>query len=480
MQASVNWGIPVGETPASVIAARRGPRGGWAVTVAWVIAALLPLIGLVSLLLHSRLDPGWTNHKVHFVLFLAVGSVSFVLAYAAGESAERRGDARVLLISLAFLATGGFMALHAIGTATILWEGEHAGFKIAIPVGLLLAAIFGAASAFVDARPEYAPWTVRHRSLLRRAVIGAMVIWFVCTLVEVPPLDHPANEGGTGTLLAGMAALGTIVYGLAAARYLSVFRGRMELLPASVVACFVLLAQAMIGVAITGERSWHASWWEWHGLIVLAYLIVGFAARREWRDERFRHLYLATTRERTERISVLFSDLAGFTTFSERSTPEEVAHVLHTYYEVAAPLISRRFGGEVEKFMGDGMMATFNSRGDQPDHAERAASAALALQREITRLADANPGWPRLRVGVNTGDAVVREMGGHGFVAYAVVGDTVNTGSRLEGQAPVGGVLVGPETYRWLPDGAEVEPMPGVRVKGKDAAIDAWVLVALP
>jgi class 3 adenylate cyclase len=71
-------------------------------------------------------------------------------------------------------------------------------------------------------------------------------------------------------------------------------------------------------------------------------------------------------------------------------------------------------------------------------------------------------------------------MGGHGFVAYAVVGDTVNTGSRLEGQAPVGGVLVGPETYRLLPDGAEVQAMPGVRVKGKDAAIDAWVLHALP
>jgi adenylate cyclase len=480
MQASVNWGVPVGETPASVIAKRPGRRGGTAVAVAWALAALLPLIGLVSLLLHSRLDPNWTNHKVHFVLFLAVGSMSFVLAYAAGDSAERRGDARVLLVSLAFLATGGFMALHAIGTKSVLFEDEHAGFKVAIPVGLLVAAVFGAASAFVDVRPEYAPWVVRHRVLLRRTVLVAMAVWLAWTLIELPPLDHPANEGGTGTLLAGMAALGTIVYGLAAARYLAVYRGRMDLLPASVVACFVLLSEAMIGVAVTGERAWHASWWEWHGLIVLAYLVVGFAARREWHDERFRHLYLATTRERSQCISVLFSDLAGFTTFAERSTPEEVAGVLHTYYEVAAPLISRRFGGEVEKFMGDGMMATFNSRGDQPDHAARAASAALALQHEISRLADANPGWPRLRVGVNTGDAVVREMGGHGFVAYAVIGDTVNTGSRLEGQAPVGGVLVGPETYRRLPDGAEAEPMPGVRVKGKDDAIDAWVLLALP
>src|SRR4051812_33678696 len=479
MEASVNWGVPVGETPATVMP--RGPgRRRWLTTAAWVLAGLLPLIGLISLLLHSRIDPGWTNHKVHFVLFLSVGSVSAVLAVAAGEAAERRGDARVLLISLAFLATGGFMALHAIGTPLVLWESDHAGFKIAIPVGLLVAAVFGAASAFVDARPAYAPWVVRHRVLLRRAVLGAMVLWFAWTVSTLPPLDHPSSEGGTGTVLAVLAGLGTVVYAVAAARYFVVYRGRMDLLPASVVACFVLLSEAMIGVAVTGERAWHASWWEWHGLIVLAYLIVGFAARREWRDERFRHLYLATTRERSQRISVLFSDLAGFTTFAERSTPAEVADVLHTYYEVAAPLVSRRFGGEVEKFMGDGMMATFNSRGDQPDHETRAAAAALALQAEIGALADANPGWPRLRVGVNSGDAVVRELGGHGFVAYAVVGDTVNTGSRLEGQAPVGSVLIGPETSRGLPDGAEVEPMPGIRVKGKDAAIDAWVLRSLP
>ena len=107
--------------------------------------------------------------------------------------------------------------------------------------------------------------------------------------------------------------------------------------------------------------------------------------------------------------------------------------MLNTYYAMAAPLISRRFGGELEKFMGDGMMATFNSRGDQPDHAVRAAGAALALQEEIGRLADANPGWPRLRIGVNSGEAMVREMGGHGFVAYAVIGDTVNTGVAARG-----------------------------------------------
>ena len=199
----------------------------------------------------------------------------------------------------------------------------------------------------------------------------------------------------------------------------------------------------MIGVAITGERKWHASWWEWHGLIVLAYLIIGFAARREWREERFRDLYLPTTRERRQDISVLFGDLEGFTSFSERSSPADVAAVLNAYWGKAAPLLTRRFGGEVEKFIGDGIVATFNSRGDQPDHALRAAQAALALQRAVTALADEHPDWPRLRIGVNSGEAVVREIGGAGHVAYTLVGDTVNTGSRLEGLAPPGGVLIG-------------------------------------
>jgi adenylate cyclase len=448
--------------------------------LAGALAVALPLVGFASLLLRRQLDPNLTNHQLHFVLFLAVGAGLLLLAYAAGDAANRRGDARVLLISLAFLSTGAFLGLHALGTQGVLFTREYGGFKVAIPVGLLIAAVFAGASAFVDARPELAPTVVRHRATMRRVVLAAAGVWFVWTLAELAPLDRPTAEGGTHSTLAVLAIAGTIVYGVAAVRYWYVYRGQLHLLPASIVACFVLLAEAMIGVAITGERDWHASWWEWHGLIVIAYLLVGYAARREWRDERFRALYLATTRERTQSVSVLFSDLSGFTTFAESAPPAEVATVLNTYYAVAAPLISRRFGGEVEKFMGDGMMATFNSRGDQPDHARRAAGAALALQREITRLADANPGWPRLRVGVNSGEAVVREMGGHGFVAYAVVGDTVNTGARLEGQAPVGGVLIGEGTQRLLPDGAVTTPVPGLRVKGKDAAIDAFVLEALP
>jgi len=274
--------------------------------------------------------------------------------------------------------------------------------------------------------------------------------------------------------------VGTIVYAASAARYWTIFRARPNLLPAAVIACFVLLSEALIGVAVTGERKWHASWWEWHGLIVAAYLIIGFAAQREWREERFRDLYLSSTRERRQDVSVLFSDLVGYTSFAERSTPREAAAVLQAYWGTAAPLLTRRFGAEVEKFIGDGVVAVFNRSGDQPDHAKRASCAALALQREFAGLAAEHPEWPRMRVGVNSGEAVVHEIGGEGHVAYPMVGDTVNTGARLEGLAPVGGVLIGSQTFDRLPDGAVVEARSGLRVKGKEDVVDAYVLHALP
>jgi adenylate cyclase len=445
----------------------------------WVLVALLPLIGLASLLLRSRLDPHWDNHRVHFLLFLTVGLVDFALATAAGQAARRRGDARVLLISLAFLATGGFLALHAVGTPGIIFTRDLTGFKVAIPVGLFVAALFAVASAFAEAHPGLGRGAIRHQRALQAAVVASMAIWIVYTVAELPPLDRPIDESATSTLLQALAGAGMVLYAAAAVHYLAVYRDQPSLLPAAITACFVLLAEAMIGVALTGERAWHASWWEWHGLIVGGFLLVAVAARREWRDERFRALYLPTTRERSEDVSVLFCDLVGFTSFTERTDPQAVAGMLKVYYELAAPTVARA-GGEVEHFIGDGLMATFNTRGDRPDHAVRAARAALELQAAMTELGERHPSWPRARVGVNTGPAIVREMGGHGHVAYTVVGDAVNVGARLETHAPVGGVLIGEETYRRLPEGAVAEAIPALQVKGKDSTVDAYVLVSVP
>ena len=276
-----------------------------AVLVGGIAVVALPLIGLVSLLLRSELDPHIENYRLHFVVFGIAGAVAFVLGYTAGEAANRRGDARVLLLSLAFMATGGFMGLHAAGTQGVLFSKQLSGFQIAIPVGLLVSAVFAAGSAFVDIRPGIGQLLIRRRAALRLAVLLSMVAWFVVTVAELPPLGGDSGEAARGILLVTMAIVATVMYAASAARYWSIFRHDRTLLPAAVIACFVLLSEALIGVALTGERKWHASWWEWHALIVSAYLIIGLAVRRQWRDERFRHLYLSTTRERHQEISVL-------------------------------------------------------------------------------------------------------------------------------------------------------------------------------
>lgn len=155
---------------------RRAPP---AVTIAaGVAAAALPLVGFVSLLLRSQLDPHFENYRVHFLVFGLTGGLAFALGFAAGEAAERRGDARVLLLSLAFMATGGFVLVHAVGTHEILFSQEHAGFQIAISIGLLVSAVFASASAFVDLRPEAGPWLMRNRAYLRAGILLAMAVWF--------------------------------------------------------------------------------------------------------------------------------------------------------------------------------------------------------------------------------------------------------------------------------------------------------------
>ena len=162
------------------------------------LAVTLPLVGFVSLLLREQLDPQLHNHQAHFVIFGLVGGVAFALGYAAGEAANRRGDARVLLLSLAFMATGGFMGLHAFGTAGVLFSESRAGFQIAIPIGLLVSAFFAAGSAFVDVRPEFGPWVMRRRGELRGAVLLVMAVWFLWTLANLPPLRGPNSEAATG------------------------------------------------------------------------------------------------------------------------------------------------------------------------------------------------------------------------------------------------------------------------------------------
>ena len=444
--------------------------------VGWAALVTLPLAGLVLLLAVPRLDGMWQHNPSHFWLVLAAAGTNVVLAVVTGDAARRRGDARLFLVSLAFLAAAGFLALHALATPRVLLDTPNAGFVVATPVGLLLASLFAAASS-VELSPAVSARFMRHATLARVALFVALGAWAAVSLAGIPPLHDPLPEESARGWLLAFALPGVALFAFAAWRYLVLYRRRGSPLLLNVVTAYALLAEAMI--AIAAARDWHASWWEWHVLMLVAFALVAWSARREWHEERFADLYLDSTAGTVRRVSVLFADLEGFTAFSEREGPERVSALLEEYFTVAIPAV-RAEGGEMDKLIGDALMAVFNKRGDQPDHAVRAVRAALALQQATESVARAHPGWPRFRAGVNTGDAHVGVVGAAGSREYTVLGDAVNLASRLEGQARAGEVVIGPETYAELPDGTEVEPLGGVHVKGKAAPVEAYAVVVLP
>ena len=115
--------------------------------VGTAIALCIPLAGLALLLANPTLDAMWQHHPAHFWLVLSAALLSAVTAYGTGEAASRRGDARVMLVSLSFLSAAGFLALHALATPNVLLTGTNPGFNLAIPVGLAIGSLFAAGSS---------------------------------------------------------------------------------------------------------------------------------------------------------------------------------------------------------------------------------------------------------------------------------------------------------------------------------------------
>jgi len=300
--------------------------------------------------------------------------------------------------------------------------------------------------------------------------------WALISLAELPPLvDAAVPERASGVLvLPEIVACG--MYAFAVVRHLRLHRVRRAPLLLALAVAYVLLAEASVAVAIS--RSWHASWWEWHVLMLVAFGLVAVTVQRQWHEERFSPLYLDDTLAGEREVSVLFADLKGFTTFSEQHDSAEVADMLNQYFAVAIPPVVSRHGGTIDRIIGDAIMAVFDERGDPPGHAQRAAAAALALQEATATIAEAHPGWPRFRAGVNSGVVTAGVLGTEGGRTYTVIGDTVNLASRIEGLAPVGGVALGPGTVARL-SGARVVSLGLTNVKGRDEPVEVFRLLAL-
>ena len=501
--------------------------------VPWVvpIAVALPLIGLALLLARPELDMEWEHHPSHFWIVLLTAAVSVALAYVTNVAAGRYRDARLILISFAFLSAAGFLGLHALATPGVLLDSPNAGFSIATPVGLVLAASFAAASTSSIAGPG-GPIVIRARPAILAGLIGLMVLWGALSLLGLSPLDGPPPPTeGVGLL----TFLGVIAVAL------------------------ILLAEAMIAVVVS--RNWQLSWWEWHVLMLAAFGLIALGAREEYRRSgsltgAFGGLYLEQTLARIDRwhagaiaavasaqaegrpvdgvldqlrregatseevallagtaqelrrldasfqpylpsvvaerirraeepgtvlpgeervVSVLFADLAGFTTFSETRPPTEVLEMLNAFWAAVVPSIDSA-GGVIEHFAGDGIMAIFNTEGDQPDHALRAARAARAIVAAARPIVASRPGWPTFRVGINTGPAVLGDVGAAERRSFAVIGDTTNTAARLMTAAEPGQIVVGRATWEALGDHGKGTALGAIAVKGKREPVEVWRL----
>jgi class 3 adenylate cyclase len=688
------------------------PRRAALRVAVWVFHLALPLLGLWLLLAQPPLDARWQHQGGHFALVVSVAAVNVALGARMSEVSRRRGDARLFLVSLVFLSGAGFLLLHALATPTVVLEGRNAGFSIATPIGLLLAAGFAAVSA-LDLTPERAAGVLRRQALLRGGLVLLMVAWAVVSLLGLPPLDVAPAEEATRTELELLAALGVALYAFAALRYWRLHRRRPSVMLVAVLTAFALLAEALVAVSVT--RSWHTSWWEWHLLMAFGFAFVAYSAQVQYAREGswsslFRGIYLQETVEQLRRehrealealvtaiqrqggdgpqpvarvvadlaarfdltegqahvleqaaealvaereqirrlqalvavgassrvivderellergveltgtamrpdalqvglvegerlvfpaslragdgepaagggdepaaaalrslepveepagsggrlvlpltvkdrpagvldvrrarggfadrdrwllralasqlsiglenarlyrqldglfrqymardvatalladpsqarlggevaeVTVLFADLRGFTPFSEQAPPERVVAMLNEYFGRAVPVILAN-GGSVTQFVGDAVMALFNAPTRQPDHALRAARAALGVQRAIEEATVREPGWPLFRIGVNTGPALVGNIGSAELRSFTAIGDTVNLAARLEELAGTGQVVIGPGTHAAIAEVAVAHRLEEIEVRGMRRRVTPWVLDGL-
>jgi adenylate cyclase len=519
--------------------------------ILWSLLIAIPLAGLALLLAQPEADVDWEHHPAHFWLVLGVAAVSVALGALTSEAATRRSDARLFLVSLAFLASAGFLGLHALATPGVLLENPNTGFVIATPVGLALASVFAAWSA-LELSPETSAAILRRQRILRWGLVTVLVAWGVASLAGLGPLDEPLPPDKAEAREFALAIPGIVLYGFAAYRYRQLYRHRPAAVLLGVTTAWILLAEAMVAVAFA--RAWHASWWEWHVLMAAAFGTVAFTALRERRrGEIFAGLYLDDTLGRIDRsyasavkaaaaerldreelrsrfdlgaeeaavaeraaheiaaveqllepylspqlaarlraepeaaqlggeerdVTVLFADLQGFTAFSERHSPSEVLALLNDYWAKTVPVVLGEYGGMIERFAGDAIMVVFNASDDQPDHAIRAARAGLDLQRAAREVAAGRPDCPRFRVGINTGPAILGNVGTTEQRSFTAIGDTTNLASRLQGHAEPGQVVIGETTFRTIGDGIQVEQLGELRIKGKAEPVAAYLLISL-
>jgi adenylate cyclase len=180
--------------------------------------------------------------------------------------------------------------------------------------------------------------------------------------------------------------------------------------------------------------------------------------------------------ERRE-ATVLFCDIRGFTSMSERLTPEQVVNLLNEFYTLMIETVSKH-DGTLEKFLGDAVMAVFGAPIAHPDHAARAVLTALDMRAAVADLAKRRREQGlapfEVGIGVSLGEVVAGTVGTEERMEYTVIGDSVNVASRLQDRAKAGSILLSRRTYDAVRDLVDAKALGALKVKGKEAEVEVY------
>jgi class 3 adenylate cyclase len=174
-------------------------------------------------------------------------------------------------------------------------------------------------------------------------------------------------------------------------------------------------------------------------------------------------------------VTVLFADLGGYSTYAESREPNEVVDLLNRYFAASLPAILEE-GGTPMQLPGDAVFAVFGAPTPRPDHAARACRAALAILERTAHLAEPPTGGPRFSIGINSGPALVGNIGSDEYRNFTAIGDTTNVASRLQNVARAGEIVIGPETARLLDGSLDLVPLGAIPVKGRAQPVEAFTI----
>ena len=177
-------------------------------------------------------------------------------------------------------------------------------------------------------------------------------------------------------------------------------------------------------------------------------------------------------------VTVLFADLVGFSAMSERLDSEAVVEIVNTLFDRLVPVLEQ-YGGTIDKFMGDEVMAVFGAPQTDEHHVDHALRAALGMFDALAKYNRDRAMALALHVGINTGSVIAGEVGSAARRDYSVTGDTVNVASRLQGAARSGQILVGPSTYRHANTTFEFDAPAALSLKGKSSPVLVYRLIGV-